>query len=105
MAKSIFLPTDVYDQHVGSIGLLSEDEIEAVVQYYSLAKTVRSESSALHTIAEGDDYEYQVGQSAIKSMKNDLKNLIDRQEKALEELQVENKPGGDEPDSSETIQD
>jgi len=84
-----FLPTDVYDQNVGEIGLLDESEIDAVIEYYSLAKTVRSETSALHTVAEDDDYEYQVGQSAIGSLKNDLSTLIDRQEKALAELRTE----------------
>ena len=84
-----FLPTDVYDQNVGDIGLLDEDEIEAVVAYYSLAKTVRSETSALHTVAEDDEYEYQVGQSAIGSLKSDLSILIDRQETALDKLEAE----------------
>jgi len=84
-----FLPTDVYDQNVGEIGLMEESEIDAVISYYSLAKTVRSETSALHTVAEDDEYEYQVGQSAIGSMKNDLSALIDRQETALAELRTE----------------
>jgi len=84
-----FLPTDVYDQNVGDVGLLTEKEIEAIISYYSLAKTVRSETSALHTIAEEDEYEYQVGQSAIESLKGDLSVLIDRQEIALEELKAE----------------
>ena len=84
-----FLPTDVYDQNVGEIGLLDESEIDAVIEYYSLAKTVRSETSALHTVAEDDDYEYQVGQSAIGSLRSDLSALIDRQEKALSELRTE----------------
>jgi hypothetical protein len=84
-----FLPTDVYDQNVGEIGLLDESEIDAVIAYYSLAKTVRSETSALHTVAEDDDYEYGVGQSAIRSLKNDLSTLIDRQETALAELRTD----------------
>jgi len=84
-----FLPTDVYDQNVGHIGLLSESEIEAVISYYSLAKTVQSETASLHTIAEDDEYEFQVGQAAIKSLKNDLSALIERQEAALDELEAE----------------
>lgn len=84
-----FLPTKVYDQNVGDIGLLDEGEIDTIIAYYSLAKTVRSETSALHTIAEDDDYEYEVGQSAIGSLKNDLSTLIDRQETALDELGTE----------------
>jgi len=84
-----FLPTDVYDQNIGEIGLLEESEIDAVIAYYSLAKTVRSETSALHTVAEDDDYEFQVGQSAIGSLKNDLSILIDRQETAIAELRAE----------------
>lgn len=83
-----FLPTDVYDEHVGDIGLLSAHEIEAVVQFYSLAKTVRSETSALHTIAETDDYDAQTGMAAIGSLRNDLSTLITRQNRALRELQV-----------------
>ena len=70
-----FLPTDVYDNHVSNIGLLTEDEIASIVAYYSLAKTVKSETSALHAIAEGEGYEHLVGQSAIGSLKNDLETL------------------------------
>ena len=77
-----FLATNAYDQHIGNLELLLEEEIEAVVQYYSLAKVVRSESSELYNIAESDEYEYFVGQSAIKSIRNDLSNFITRQESA-----------------------
>lgn len=41
-----FLFTDIYNQHAVNIGLLTEEETEAVISFYSLAKTVRSDASA-----------------------------------------------------------
>lgn len=46
------IPTDFYDSHSDEIGILSTDEVEIVVKYYSTAKVVESKLSSL---ADNDD--------------------------------------------------
>ena len=51
------IPRDFYESHSGEIGLLTKEEVEYVVKYYSNAKLAESQLSTMYNEEEDADLE------------------------------------------------
>ena len=83
-----FLPTTVYDSNVSKLGLLDQDEIEAIVDYYceihilkDAIKAQREYSVNDTRMNEPQNITHVIGTQIIKSLK--------RRKDALESLQID----------------
>ncbi|WP_150123177.1 hypothetical protein [Haladaptatus sp. R4] len=83
-----FIPTSTYESNLSDIGLLSEDEIEPVISYYSDALITKQERRACEKIVEADRDLHQET-SAIDSFKNSVKILQGLRETAIKALEKE----------------
>lgn len=93
-----FIPTDIYRSNLADIGLLSEDEIESVVEYYTNAIIAKEERAGCSKLESDDDASIQQRMSAASTFKRTLSYLQDARQEAMESLEshMDTAPSGDE---------
>lgn len=82
-----FIPTDVYQSNLADIGLLSEDEIESVVEYYTNAVIAKEQRAASSIIESDDDASLQQRMSAADSFRSTISYLQDARQEAMDSLE------------------
>lgn len=85
--KHDFIPTNVYQSNLADIGLLSEDEIESVVNYYTNATIAKEEREGCEKIDNDDEASLEQRMSAADTFKHTLSYLQDARFEALESLE------------------
>lgn len=82
-----FIPTDVYQSNLADIGLLSEEEIESVIEHYSKAIIAKEEREGCAKVMDSEESSYDQQSSAVRSFKNTLSYLQDTRQDAMESLE------------------
>lgn len=82
-----FIPTDVYQSNLADLGLLSEDEIEKVVEYYSNALIAKEERAGCSKVENNDDASLEQRMSATDTLKSTISYLQDARQEALGSLE------------------
>lgn len=82
-----FIPTNVYQSNLADIGLLSEDEIEKVVNYYTNALIAKEERAGCSKIENDDDASLEQGMSATHTFKCTISYLQGARQEAMESLE------------------
>lgn len=81
-----FIPTSVYEENLSELGLLTEEEIEDVVRFYSNAIIVKEEISACAEVLDGEDRGAREIMSAMDSTRSSIEILIEMHNDALQTL-------------------
>ncbi|SET54469.1 hypothetical protein [Natrinema hispanicum] len=99
-----FIPTNVYQSNLADIGLLSEDEIEKVVEYYTNALIAKEERAGCSKVENDDDASLEQRMSAAGTFKSTISYLQDARQEAMESLEchMDTPPNDEESSGDET---
>lgn len=84
-----FIPTDVYESNLDDIGLLSENEISSIVNYYNRAIIAKEERAGTAIVVDDEERSFTEEASAVTTLTSTLEYLQTAREEAIEALESE----------------